>query len=383
MYALYLANTISPEELTLFFALLKDHASAENWLGQLMDHHWDGLLEGLSADRVAAGRVAAELVTLERTAEPQRSIPLSPRSIPLYRRAWLSAAAALLILLVGAWFFTVSRRQSPIPAMVAKIDLPPGTNKAVLTLANGRQVVLDDAKNGDIAVQGGAMVEKLKNGQLAYTPKENTTAVAYNTLTTPRGGQHYIRLEDGTEIWLNAASSIRFPTAFRKGERIIEMTGEAYFKVTHRPSQPFHVRVNDVEVEDIGTEFNINGYADEQNTRTTLLRGAVRIEKTVLRPGQEAQVSGIEGIRVINKADTEQVVAWRNGFFAFHHTLLSDVMRQLSRWYDVDIIYEGKITDRYFGGTISRQSTAGEALKILEESNVHFRIEHKKIIVMD
>ncbi|HWK02476.1 MAG TPA: FecR domain-containing protein [Puia sp.] len=312
----------------------------------------------------------------------------------LRRHRWWAVAAALVLLLgTGTYSWFQQNRQSRIARAKMLQDAPPGKNGAILTLSNGSQVVLDSLGNGVVAIQGSMQVV-LKNGELVYDSKHQGSGIstqqsdaAYNTMSTPRGRQFHVQLPDGTQVWLNSASSIRYPTVFTGRERKVEISGEAYFEVAKNAKIPFKVKINNnTEVEVLGTHFNINAYSDEASIKTTLLEGSVKVSlnnKTeLLSPGQQAQVSDKDAfIKVIKNADLTQAVAWKNGYFSFHEAKLEEVMRQLSRWYDMDVIYEGKVDDRHFGGNIDRSSTASQTLKILEESDIHFRIEDKKIIV--
>lgn len=272
--------------------------------------------------------------------------------------------------------------------------MAPGTNKAILTLADGKQIVLDEAKNGNLADQGNTKVIKL-NGQIAYNefamavPNGKNAAVAYNTVTTPRGGQYQLILADGSRVWLNAESSLRFPTSFQGKERRVELAGEGYFEIAKDATKPFIVKINTTseekdEVEVLGTHFNIMAYNDEGIVKTTLLEGSVKINRNnkiaMLKPGQQAKLQN-QSIKVVEDVDTDEAIAWKNGYFQFTSANLQQVMRQIARWYDVDISYEGKIPERKFGGKISRDNNASEVLKVLELSKVKFRIENRKIIV--
>jgi len=308
-----------------------------------------------------------------------------------WRKFYKPVAAAVFLLIAGSivYYFLQPHQRSDLanqtPA-ASKNELVPGTNKAILTLSNNSIVILDDAHNGKVAQQGNAVVTKLANGQLVYqSMDERSGETVYNTLTTPRGGQFKLTLPDGSDVWLNAASSITYPTAFTGNERKVEITGEAYFEIAHDANKPFKVGLNGMEVKVLGTHFNINGYNDESNVKTTLLEGSISLSKgnatTMLRPGQQAQLAGNGKLNVIEQVDVEQVIAWKNGYFSFNRADLRSVMRQIARWYDVDIKYEGKIPERQFGGKIDRNSKASEVLKVLEESKVHFRIEDKNIIV--
>lgn len=308
-----------------------------------------------------------------------------------WRGFYMVAAAVLIVFISGiaAWFALRNPKDNTIanaPPQQLKNKAVPGGNKAILTLSDGSTIILDDAKNGKVAQQGGTQIAKSANGQLVYKALDGKPSeVVFNTLTTPRGGQFKLTLPDGSEVWLNAASSIKYPTAFIGNERKVEISGEAYFEIAHNAAMPFKVSVNGMVVKVLGTHFNINAYNDEASIKTTLLEGRVSLTKgsnaAILNPGQQAQLGNNGNIKVINHVDLDQVVAWKNGYFSFNRSNLQTVMRQLARWYDVEIDYEGKIPERQFGGKIDRNSDLSEVLKILEESKIHFSIEEKKIIV--
>ena len=272
------------------------------------------------------------------------------------------------------------------PAGVSKErQIVPGGDKAVLTLSDGSQIVLDSASNGDLAQQGGSTIIKI-GGRLNYAANGQSSQVLYNTITTPRGGQYQVELADGSKVWLNAASSLRFPTAFAENVRTVELSGEGYFEVAHDPAKPFYVKVNDLEVQVVGTHFNINGYANEPAVKTTLLEGRVRVKNSrkhvFLNPGQQAVVSAAQDdLRIIDDVDVEEVVAWKNGRFLFNSTDLEAIMRQAARWYDADVQYEGK-TAETFSGSLPRTENITQLLKIMEATEkVSFRIQGKEIMV--
>ena len=217
--------------------------------------------------------------------------------------------------------------------------------------------------------------------------QENTASgvagpLSQNILTTERGKQAQLLLPDGTRVWLNAASSLSYPAAFNSRERTVTLTGEGYFEVVHNDKMPFRVKVGSREIEDLGTHFNVHAYASEPGFKTTLLEGSVRIGPVVLQPGEQASVDDKGGVKVLKGADLEQAVAWKNGMFQFDHADLKVVMGELSRWYGVDVRFEGNAASRQFGGKISRLSSLQEALQVLELSKVHFRIEKKIIVVL-
>jgi ferric-dicitrate binding protein FerR (iron transport regulator) len=272
-----------------------------------------------------------------------------------------------------------------------KGDVMPGGNKAILTLANGSQIVLDSAVNGILTHQGNIKVIKLTNGQLVY---ENAGAradeVLYNTMSTPRGGQYSLILPDGSRVWLNAVSSIRFPTAFLGEERTVEITGEAYFEIAKDPLRPFRVLVNSglkdrrLEVAVLGTHFNINAYKDEATIKTTVLEGSVKVSHgsshTTIEPGEQTQFdNGI--LQIVHDANVTETVAWKDGRFEFKDTDLKTIMRQLMRWYDVDVQYNGNISERYFTADISRNKSLSGVLKMLELSDIDFKLEGNKLTV--
>ncbi|MDB5158825.1 MAG: fec operon regulator FecR [Mucilaginibacter sp.] len=302
------------------------------------------------------------------------------------------AAAALLILSIGAYFFINKRLAQSQNVQIVKNDLSPGSNKAILTLSNGKKISLTDAKPGIIASDANLVVKKNTNGSINY--ENNTVASeyrdepAYQTITTPRGGQWpQIELPDGTKVTLDAGSSITYPVVFSGSERRVAVTGQVYFSVKHNAAQPFRVTVKDQIIEDIGTEFNINAFDDETAVRTTLIEGSVSVSKNkehvVLTPGQQAvDRVGNEQIR-LKEANLAEVIAWKNGLFHFDHADLKTVMRQVSRWYDVQVFYEGQIPKTDITGEVYRSMKASQVFEVLNNLKVNFRIDGKKIIVTD
>jgi ferric-dicitrate binding protein FerR (iron transport regulator) len=316
-----------------------------------------------------------------------------------------SIAAAALLFIAGAgaylWLNRSSGQQQIVrqaPAPVLEKDVEPGGNKAILTLSDGSKISLNNANNGTLAQQGNTTVVKLANGQLSYHASGKTSReILYNTMTTPRGGQYRLSLPDGTQVWLNASSSITYPTSFTGQERKVEIKGEAYFEVAplipkgEHKKIPFKVYIapssgsEGMEVEVLGTHFNINAYEDESATKTTLLEGAVKIKKgsdaILLKPGQQASCSGNSGFSLMEDADLEESIAWKNGLFSFKEADLTQIMRQLARWYDLDVRYEGTISKRRFTGKVFRNLKLSETLKVLELSHIHFRIEGNRLTV--
>ena len=300
------------------------------------------------------------------------------------------AAAAVLILSLGLYWWS-GRQQSQLAhraaAAVQFADISPGGNKAILTLGDGSSIVLDSAKNGSLASQGNTNVTKSKKGELVYNSSGPADKSAlYNTVTTPKGGQYHIILPDGSKVWLNAASSLRFPTAFTGKERKVEITGEVYFEVAHNTKMPFVVTSGETEIKVLGTHFNVMAYSDEKVLNTTLLEGSVKVSRAgkfaLLSPGQQASVRMIsDDIRIVDDIDIEKEMAWKNGYFQFEDDNLENIMRQISRWYDVDVTYEGNPGKETFTGRLPRNGNVSKVFKILSLSGVKFRIEGKSIIV--
>ncbi len=316
-----------------------------------------------------------------------------------YRRlAWTAAVFTGVLLCVGGWYLGHHKGQNKAEITKAEValqnDIVPGGNKAILTLGDSTRIVLDTARNGTVTAQGNMRIMKLEDGQLTYgvagadseaNGTGGTPKIVYNTLTTPRGGQYKITLSDGTQVWLNAASSLRYPTIFAGRERVVDITGEAYFEVSPDEHKPFTVRANGAEVQVLGTQFDIMAYENEAEQHITLQSGGVRISKEnssrVLRPGQQARLSSSEAIRIVEDADVEEALAWKNNLFSFNDASIETVMRQLARWYDVDVKYAG-IVSQHFNGNIPRSVSLSRIFVMLElTGKVHFGIEGRQIIV--
>lgn len=316
---------------------------------------------------------------------------MTSRKATIYRLlSW--KAAAVLVILVGAsliWRFIHISRKDATPVPYARIV--PGGNHAILTLADGRKVALDSQAVGRIGQSNGLSITKVDSGTLAYASDReqggnSPSGKAYNVLTTPRGGQFQILLPDGTRAWLNNASSIKYPLSFNGAERRVEITGEVYFDVAKNESKPFLVATGGMEVQVLGTEFDLMAYPDEGAIRATLIKGAVRVVAgegaRLIKPGQQAVLEHNQaGIGIINP-DLQEVLAWKEDKFRFHNASISQIMRQLARWYDVDIEYEGNPPAFEFNGVLPRKQNVNEILDVLTETrNVHFLISGRKIIV--
>lgn len=321
-----------------------------------------------------------------------------PVTAPVHRvhfiRRW-GWAAAVALLLAGSAYYLLNKKDTPALIAAKTVEITPGMQGAILTLADGRQVVLDSMASGVVAQQGGTSVV-LHNGKLQYDASgEAASGIQYNKMTTPKGRQFEVTLPDGTKVWLNAASSIRYPTAFTGNERKVEVYGEACFEVAKDAGKPFLVNVNNkASIEVLGTLFNVNAYENEKTINTTLLNGSIKVathpNSIVLKPGQQAQISTIPGtnkpagnIEVINHPDMEKIMAWKNGLFNFEGAGIEEVMRQLERWYNIDVVYENGIPDIQFIGEISRQLSLSDLLEILRRTEVDFRVEGRKLIVLN
>ena len=316
---------------------------------------------------------------------------INSKSKKSYTRTFAIAASLLVFITAGIVIFM--HHQFPKKQFFAftksvKNDIAPGGNKAILTLANGNTLVLTDAKNGKLANQSGVVISKTADGQIEYASSGQNAllnTLVYNIATTPKGGQYQFILSDGTKVWLNSASSIKYPVSFIGNERRVELTGEAYFEVAHNAAKPFRVVSNGQTVEVLGTHFNINAYADENAVKTTLLQGSVKVSSagssSIIKPGEQAQFNNGK-INVVRGIDLDAAVAWKNGLFYFEDSNIQEVMRQFARWYDVDVKYEGELPSRRFSGEIARNINATQMLDILNFKKIHYKLQGKTIIVM-
>ncbi|HET6253313.1 MAG TPA: FecR domain-containing protein [Puia sp.] len=342
------------------------------------------------------------------------SIPLPLNS---RRRWWSYTAAASVILAVcggGAWLWhSRQHAAAPVtsPASAVATDVQPGRNKAVLTLADGRQIDLGATANGVLADQGSTKIAKLADGQLTYNKEKNSSdekpaPLAYNSLSTPRAGQFTLRLPDGSRVWLNNASVLRYPVAFTGRDRTVELAGEAYFEVAKDVTHPFRVIVhkgtaaasladlsssappvtdNGGTIEVLGTSFNIMAYNDEPAQRTTLVDGSIRVtqasQSALLKPAEQSALDAGGKLHVTPDVNVAEAIAWKNGYFHFDHASLQTTMRQLARWYDIDVVYQGQIPEHEFVGRIQRNLLLSDVLKGLENEQMHFRLEGRKLVV--
>ncbi|MDB5112287.1 MAG: FecR family protein [Mucilaginibacter sp.] len=310
----------------------------------------------------------------------------------LFKPYQFAIAASLLVFLSAGIIFFISPTKKQASNQLAKVKavIVPGSNKAILTLADGTNINLGNSKKGILSKQGAASVNKLSNGELSYNldaGNKSENFVSYNLISTPRGGQYQVILSDGTKVWLNAASSLKYPAVFAGKERDVELTGEAYFEVAKNKDMPFKVTVNGMEVKVLGTHFNIMAYNDEKATETTLLEGSVKLIKntkeTLLIPGQQGALINGQPDFNVHKVNVDDIIAWKNGFFSFENESIQSIMREISRWYDVDIEYSGNLIKQNYGGTVSRFKDIDELLKTLElTGTIHFKTEGRRVTVM-
>lgn len=313
-------------------------------------------------------------------ATPLLPSPSSDRRVSPLRTTWFRYAAAVLIIVVLSIYFLENHYYPDkiLQEGPGKGEILPGGNRAMLTLASGKTIILDSAGIGKLAVEEGVIIQKVADGDIVYsgTSEGLPRTLSYNTMSTPRGGQYKLLLPDGSRVWLNAASSITYPTVFSESSRFVTISGEVYFEVARNPEKPFIVRTYKDEIKVLGTSFNVNCYTDEPVVKTTLLEGSVYINNVVLKPG-EAYING----RVVS-ADIRKDVAWKNGAFNFNNATVPEMMRQLGRWYDVEIVYEGEVQQDTFAGEMGRNLTLNEVLNALKDVGVKFKIEEKKLMII-
>lgn len=365
------SGTASLEEISLYNRFYSYFQIEEDWNSSEM------------GDQQELGRLMHEQIS-KAISKPGKIIDLR------YFVKYAAAVVAVIAVTLAIYFFNLKKQPLPVEQMSSLNtvkDVPAGGNKATLTLSDGTQVSLTDAKNGKLLSESGITVTKTADGQLAYQVNEGSgrnSAADFNTIATPKGGQYQILLSDGSKVWLNAASSIKFPTKFKGAERNVELIGEAYFEISKNKDMPFNVVANGTKVIVLGTHFNVAAYRGEGGVKTTLVEGSVALNKgkvtTLLKPGQQG-VATSGGSFDVTEADVKSVMAWKNGYFMFNNADLPDVMRQLSRWYDVDVVFENNGRKYEFVGEINRSYSLVKVLKILELSGVQFELKDRTLIV--
>lgn len=389
LFERYFSKTATSEERLELADLInesQDHAS----LLQLIDRSWDKY-DGNVANAISAENRNAILSRILKNENIGVSSEINPDQINLtyaasvhrvhfLKTAWFKYAAAILIIAcTGAYLWTTSRKSTTEPTVTPAnsiiADIAPARSKASLTLADGSIIDLESAANGHLATQQGSNIQKA-GGQIIYDPLEqNVKSVTHNTMSTPRGGQYNLTLADGTRVWLNAASSITYPTYFTQKTRQVTITGEVFFEVRPYKDKPFIVRTNNESITVLGTSFNVHSYPDETSSKTTLIEGSIRINDKILKPGQ-AYING----QAIN-TDIQQDIAWKNGIFDFNNTDIKTAMRQFERWYDIDVVYEGELPAFDFQGKLPRSLTLHQVLKALNKVGLQSKLEGRKLIV--
>lgn len=367
----------------------------ESWLNELSE---DAQWQWTEEEKASFSGALKERIEQEVGVPRQKG---GLRRLPVLRIAAAAAVMGLIFVAVRG-FFSEGGKEKPLLAAAAEVpelanEIQPGRTGAILTMADGAQVVLDSAATGVLAVQGGVHIIN-DSGEIRYTPKDNSSEkLLYNTISTPKGREYHLTLSDGTRVWLNAESSIRYPVKFDAGEREIEMRGEAYFEVAQQVGKegrriPFLVKISDGQhswgaVQVLGTVFNVNAFRDQGTVKTTLLEGSVLVSSQKgeerLKPGQQSRINSDGLVSVVEGINTDAEVAWKNGFFSYDNTAIDMIMKDLARWYDIEVIYEGGVPPHQrFWGDIQRDASLSSVLKILEGSGIKFSREGKKITVL-
>lgn len=381
LFKAYSEGSCSDNEKLELMALVRDPANAE-------------LLQALIEEAIKNGVADKDINELRAEEIFQKAIqPVTETAIAPVKKinAWWIAAASIILLIGSATYLYFNGQKITNDTLASKTAhkqqiIPPASNKATLTLADGSVITLDHLADDTLALQGTTNIIRLDDGSILYKAGKSTdTSVTYNTITTPKGGQYQIILPDSTHVWLNAASSLRFPTSFNKAIRDVELSGEAYFEVKRNKSKPFLVSVQQSVVTVLGTSFNINAYSDEKDISTTLLDGSVKFKRDnseqLLSPGEQVICTTSNNYMRVQDADIQQVMSWKNGFFEFENMALPVIMRQIARWYDVELVYEGPTSELKLSGGISRKLSLQDLQKLMEANGVLFKIEGKKLFI--
>lgn len=375
----YLDNEISRDEFARLWRSFANESLADEWEVAIEGAIRKRAVTGLSnphEENVALANIRARIAA--------EDAPKKYRLLAMTRSTAFRAAAAIIVIAgaVALTFFTMTGKTKPAgtqPRQQVFADIAPGTSTAVLTLADGTRINLENSATGKIAQQGNVQVIKLSTGEVQYKIIDaaigDKRVSGSNTMSTPRGGQYQLLLPDGSKVWLNAESSITYPVQFARSERKVSITGEAYFEVAKDKTRPFKVLADDTYIEVLGTHFNVNAYKDEGPVRTTLLEGSVRINNSLMKPG-EAYADG-----KVFPTDVHQAVAWKNGVFNFNDQNLSQIMLQLARWYDVQVVFPEGVPEKQYGGEIGRDLSLSQVLKGLENSGIHFELQGRRLLV--
>ncbi|MGN6421208.1 MAG: FecR domain-containing protein [Pseudobacter sp.] len=385
LYTKWINNTATPDEMEELLKLMQEGASREQLMPGI-EKFWTGLED----DHSFSSRQKDRLVDNILSQWPSEPVIRIRRRIPYWR--WVAAAVVILLTGVAIWQFTnkdttelVQKTVAPVPEVIA-----PGRNGAILTLSDGRQILLDSTNNGVFATQGKTEIA-IQNNQLIYQAGDDmdSATITYNTMSTPKGRQFQLLLPDGSRVWLNAASSIRYPVAFRGTERKVEVKGEAYFEVAADQARPFLVQTQHQVVQALGTGFNVHAYSNETAEQTTLVEGSVKVTLStgkqlyaILGPGQQAMLDNRKQSMAVLENQSEAATAWKNGYFHLENMSFEKVMKQLERWYDIEVVYANGVPDLSFYGGISRNMTLDALIRALKVSEVHFKIQAGRRLVV-
>lgn len=371
LFGKYIQDEISEEELEILFKLIKD-CDFENFVPEKeIVKYFGNEMEDIIG-------------------EDNSSKPKEGRVFQLYTKKIAYVAAAILLIVVSGIYHRLSDRYEnnmgqELVQSVEPLDVMPGQNFAVLTSSRGESIILSETDDGQIDTGEDVDIVKVNDGELIYTSqgKAEPDEMIYNTLSTPRGGQYQLTLSDGTKVWLNAASSIRFPVEFPDDERRVDITGEVYFDVAHSEEQTFIVHAGSSVIEDLGTAFNVTAYEDERSVKTTLVEGIVKVREHILSPGEQAIEDENDHIQILKNVDLDNVVSWKDGFFSFENANLAEIMRVLSRWYNLEVDYENEAgLEKRYSGKIDRNLTLLQVLAGLKLTAQNFDIQPgNKIII--
>ncbi len=371
----YLREEISEDELQQLNNWQQQSAGNRRIFQQLTNDEYllQAVTDGykIDSDETALQKINAQI---DADLQPKGAVR------PIWLR--LSVAAAILVVLATSAVYILRRNQQGPAITHSTQNIVPGSNKASLTLADGRSIVLDSATIGELAKQGSTQVLN-KNGQLVYTPVTDKGEIIWNTLSTAKGQTYPLLLSDGSRITLNSESSIRFPVSFTGNVREVEVTGEVFFEVAHDADKPFIVTAGDMHLQVLGTTFNVNAYTDEAAIKATLVEGSIQvnkgIQKKIIRPGQQAQV--LPNDIKVSEVNIDKITAWKQGFFRFKEDKLSEAMKNIARWYNVEVVFEGNAADVDVSGDIPRTANISELIRLLAVIDVNARIEGKQLIL--
>jgi len=380
-------------------SLLKKYLSGDCTVAEVkeVDQWFDSMdavpedLVGLSDDqrKLVEDKIFERILLHIKTKEQQKITSIPKKSRRLHPILWAAASIILVLAAVLIWRYNAQLNlQNQKAKLHHSVHIKPGGNRAVLTLGDGSSVVLTEAKIGALADQQNVSVVKTAEGELSYKMHTGSASakISYNKIATPLGGKYSVVLPDGTKAWLNAKSSLRFPTAFTGAERVVQMTGEVYFEVAKNPKQPFKVQSGGTEIKVLGTHFNVMAYGDEAEQKTTLIEGSIHLSSgkfsQLLKPGQQALVDP-SGIKLNNNCDLETVMAWKNDLFIFKDMEIKEIARQLVRWYDIQVVFKGTPSKISYTGTIPKDVELSELLSMLQFTGLKYELNGHTLTIID